>query len=115
VFYNRLLRCFVLVELKLGKLTHQDLGQMMMYVNYYDRTQRAEHENKTIGIVLCSEQNAAMVKITLPEDNDQIIAATYRRYLPTEAEMAAELEREREEAERVLRLTASSEDEGRES
>jgi hypothetical protein len=105
---NRLLRCFVLVDLKLGKLTHQDLGQMQMYVNYYDRTQRAEHENKTIGIVLCSEQNAAMVKITLPEDNDQIIAATYRRYLPTEAE----LERERAEAERVLRLTAPSADGG---
>jgi predicted nuclease of restriction endonuclease-like (RecB) superfamily len=107
VFYNRLLRCFVLVDLKLGTLTHQDLGQMLMYVNYYDRAQRIEHENKTIGIVLCSEQNAAMVKITLPE-NDQIIAATYRSYLPTEAELAAELEREREEAERVLRLTASS-------
>jgi predicted nuclease of restriction endonuclease-like (RecB) superfamily len=106
VFYNRLLRCFVLIDLKLGKLTHQDLGQLQMYVNYFDRTQRAEHENKTIGIVLCSEQNAAMVKITLPEDNDQIIAATYRRYLPTEAELQAELEREREEAERVLRLTA---------
>ncbi|HEX3478260.1 MAG TPA: PDDEXK nuclease domain-containing protein [Kofleriaceae bacterium] len=107
VFYNRLLRCFVLVDLKLGTLTHQDLGQMLMYVNYYDRAQRVEHENKTIGIVLCSEQNEAMVKITLPE-NDQIIAATYRSYLPTEAELAAELERGREEAERVLRLTASS-------
>lgn len=105
VFYNRLLRCFVLVDLKLGKLTHQDLGQMLMYVNYYDRAQRAEHENKTIGIVLCSEQNAAMVKITLPE-NDQIIAATYLRYLPTEAELQAELQREREQIERQLRLTA---------
>jgi predicted nuclease of restriction endonuclease-like (RecB) superfamily len=113
VFYNRLLRCFVLLDLKLGKLTHQDLGQMLMYVNYYDRAQRAEHENKTIGIVLCSEQNAAMVKITLPE-NDQIIAATYRRYLPTEAELAAELERERAEAERMLRLTAPEADGGSE-
>ena len=93
VFYNRLLRCFVLVDLKLGKLTHQDLGQMQMYVDYGGRTQRAEHENKMIGIVLCSEKNAAMVRITLSEDNDQIIAATYRRYLPTEAE-------------RVFRLTA---------
>jgi predicted nuclease of restriction endonuclease-like (RecB) superfamily len=106
VFYNRLLRCFVLVDLKLGKLTHQDLGQMQMYVNYFDRTQRSEHETKTIGIVLCSEQNAAMAKITLPEDNEQIIAATYRPYLPSEAELRAELERERAEAERVLRLTA---------
>jgi predicted nuclease of restriction endonuclease-like (RecB) superfamily len=104
VFYNRLLRCFVLVDLKLGKLTHQDLGQMQMYVHYFDRTQRAQHENKTIGIVLCSEQNAAMVKITLPEDNDQIIAATYLRYLPTEAQLQAELQRQREQAEQQLRL-----------
>jgi predicted nuclease of restriction endonuclease-like (RecB) superfamily len=104
VFYNRLLRCFVLLDLKLGKLTHQDLGQMQMYVNYFDRMQRAPHEAKTIGIVLCSEKNAAMVKITLPEDNDQIVAATY---LPTEAELQAALTREREVAERVLRLGAS--------
>lgn len=103
VFYNRLLRCFVLVDLKLGKLTHQDLGQMLMYVNYYDRVHRTDHEHKTIGIVLCSQQNAAMVKITLP-DNDQIIATTYLRYLPTEAELQAELMRERELAERQLRL-----------
>jgi predicted nuclease of restriction endonuclease-like (RecB) superfamily len=105
VFYNRLLRCFVLVDLKLGKLTHQDLGQMQMYVHYFDRTQRTEQEAKTIGIVLCSERNATMVKITLPEDNHQIVAATYRMYLPTEAELQAELTREREEAERTLRLT----------
>jgi predicted nuclease of restriction endonuclease-like (RecB) superfamily len=108
VFYNRLLRCFVLIDLKLGKLTHQDLGQMMMYVNYYDRTQRAPDEAKTVGIVLCSEKNDAMVRITLPEDNDQILAATYKRYLPTEAELAAELTREREEAERQLRLRAAT-------
>jgi len=104
VFYNRLLRCFVLVDLKLGKLTHQDLGQIQMYVNYFDRTQRAPHEARTIGIVLCSEKNDAMVKITLPEDNDQIMAATY---LPTEAELRAELTREREAAERMLRLGAA--------
>jgi len=108
VFYNRLLRCFVLIDLKLGKLTHQDLGQMMMYVNYYDRTQRERHEAKTVGIVLCSEKNDAMVRITLPEDNDQILAATYKRYLPTEAELAAELTRERQEAERQLRLRAAT-------
>jgi predicted nuclease of restriction endonuclease-like (RecB) superfamily len=104
VFYNRLLRCFVLVDLKLGKLTHQDLGQMQMYVNAFDRFQRAEHEAQTIGIVLCSEKNDAMVKITLPEDNEQILAARYQMYLPTEEELRAELAREREEAERVLRL-----------
>ncbi|HPH66538.1 MAG TPA: PDDEXK nuclease domain-containing protein [Kofleriaceae bacterium] len=106
VFYNRLLQCFVLVDLKLSKLTHQDLGQMQMYVNYFDRTQRAAHEAKTIGIVLCSEKNSAMVKITLPEDNNQIVASTYQMYLPTEAELQVELTRERDEAERVLRLTA---------
>ena len=105
VFYNRLLRCFVLVDLKLGKLTHQDLGQMQMYVNFFDRFQRAEHEAKTIGIVLCSEKNDAMVKITLPEENEQILAARYQMYLPTEEELRAELARERQEAERVLRLS----------
>jgi predicted nuclease of restriction endonuclease-like (RecB) superfamily len=111
VFYNRLLHCFVLIDLKLGKLTHQDLGQMMMYVNYYDRTQRAPDEAKTVGIVLCSEKNDAMVRITLPEDNDQIVAATYKRYLPTEAELVAELTRERQEAERLLRLQATESEE----
>ena len=107
VFYNRLLRCFVLVDLKLGKLTHQDLGQIQMYVNYFDRFQRVEHEASTIGIVLCSDKNDAMVKITLPEANRQIHAATYQLYLPTEDELRAELARERDEAERVL---ASSSD-----
>lgn len=106
VFYNRLLRCFVLVDLKLGKLTHQDLGQMQMYVNYFDRLQRVEHEAHTIGIVLCSEKNDAMVKITLPEDNATIHAARYQMYLPSEEELRAELSREREEAERVLRLAS---------
>jgi len=101
---TRLLPCFVLVDLKLGKLTHQDLGQMQMYVNAFDRFQRAEHEAQTIGIVLCSEKNDAMVKITLPEDNEQILAARYQMYLPTEEELKAELAREREEAERMVRL-----------
>ena len=112
IFYNRLLRAFVLVDLKLGKLTHQDLGQMQMYVNYFDRFQRAEHEERTIGIVLCSEKNDAMVRITLPEDNEQILAARYQMYLPTEEELRAELTREREEAERVVRLTAATEEAG---
>lgn len=77
VLYNRILRSFVLLDLKLGKLTHQDLGQMQMYVNYFDRFQRLEGEAKTIGIVLCSEKNEAMVRITLPENNEQILAARY--------------------------------------
>ena len=75
VFYNRLLRCFVLIDLKLGKLTHQDLGQMQMYVNFFDRHQRVEDEKPTIGIVLCSDKNDAMVRITLPADNEQIHAS----------------------------------------
>lgn len=77
---------------------------MMMYVNYYDRTQRTPDKARTVGIVLCSEKNDTMVRITLPEDNDQILAATYKRYLPTEAELVAELSREREQAERMRRL-----------
>jgi predicted nuclease of restriction endonuclease-like (RecB) superfamily len=104
VFYNRLLRCFVLVDLKLGKLTHEDLGQMMMYVNWFDRFQRAEHEQPTVGIILCSEKNDAAVKITLPEDNKQILAARYQHYLPTEKELRAEVTRSREEVEHRLLL-----------
>jgi predicted nuclease of restriction endonuclease-like (RecB) superfamily len=106
VFYNRLLRAFVLVDLKLGKLTHQDLGQMQMYVNYFDRFHRAEHEASTIGIVLCSEKNDAMAKITLPTHNEQILTARYQMYLPTEAELKAKLARERAQAEHALRLVA---------
>ena len=102
VFYNRLLRCFVLIDLKLGKLTHQDLGQMQMYVNYFDRHMREEFEAPTIGIVLCSEKNDAMVKITLPADNTQLHAGRYSLYLPSEAELAEELERERAAVEGAL-------------
>ena len=112
VFYNRLLRCYVLFDLKTDKLTHQDLGQMQMYVNYFDRHQREEHEAPTVGIVLCSDKNDAMVKITLPEDNHQVHASRYQIYLPTEEELREELEREREEAERTLRLSAAESDDG---
>lgn len=108
VLYNRLLRCFVLVDLKLGKLTHQDLGQMQMYVHWFDRFQRVEHEAKTIGIVLCSEKNDAMVKITLPEDEEHILAARYQMALPTEEELRTQLARERELAERRLRVATST-------
>lgn len=113
VFYNRLLCCFVLIDLKLGKLTHQDLGQMQMYVNYFDRRQREKHEAPTVGIVLCSDKNDAMVKITLPEDNQQIHASRYQLYLPTEDELREELEREREEAERNLHLFAQASNESK--
>ena len=105
VFYNRLLRCFVLIDLKLGKLVHQDLGQMQMYVNYFDRFERADHEAPTVGIVLCSSKNEAVVRLTLPEGERQIIAAKYQFGLPTEEELRAELERERREVETLMLTT----------
>ena len=83
VFYNRLLRCFVIVELKTHKLTHQDLGQLQMYVNYYDRTQKLPEENVTIGILLSAGKNDAVVKYTLPENNKTILASKYDLYLPS--------------------------------
>lgn len=82
VFYNRLLKCFVLVDLKIGVLSHQDLGQMQMYVNYYDRFVKLPDENKTIGIVLCKDKNDTLVEITLPEANSQIFASKYKTILP---------------------------------
>ncbi len=87
VFYNRILQCFVLIDLKIGKLTHQDLGQMQMYVNYYDRFVKLEHENKTIGIVLCRKKNDAIIEITLPENNEQIFASKYLTVLPSKEEL----------------------------
>lgn len=87
VFYNRLLRAFVLIDLKRGTLKHQDLGQMQMYVNYYDRFVKTEDENPTIGILLCTDKSDAMVEITLPEDNNQIFASKYQTYLPSKEEL----------------------------
>lgn len=87
VFYNRLLRCFVLIDLKIGKLKHQDLGQMQMYVNYYDRFVKTEDELPTIGIILCKDKKDAMVEITLPKDNKQIFASKYLLYLPKAEEL----------------------------
>ncbi|WP_417134112.1 PDDEXK nuclease domain-containing protein [Rubneribacter badeniensis] len=87
VFYNRLLRCFVLFDLKLSKLTHQDIGQMQMYVNYYDRNVRLEGENPTIGILLCKDKHDSMVEMTLPEDNSQIFASKYQTVLPSKEEL----------------------------
>ena len=91
VFYNRLLRCFVVVELKTGKLTHQDLGQLQMYVNYYDRTEKLPDENLTIGILLCTSKNDTAVKMTLPEDNKTILASEYKLYLPTTEQLTKEI------------------------
>jgi len=90
VFYNRLLRCYVLVDLKLGKLTHQDLGQMQMYVNYFDRHVRLDSENATVGIVLCKRKNEALVEITLPK-NANIHAREYQLYLPSKEELQRKL------------------------
>ena len=94
VFYNRLLQCFVLVEIKTDKLTHQDLGQLQMYVNYYDRLEKLPHENPTIGILLCADKNDAVVRISLPADNQTIVASKYQLYLPTEQELIAEVKKE---------------------
>ena len=92
VFYNRLLRCFVVVELKTGKLTHQDLGQLQMYVNYYDRCEKTKDENPTIGILLCSDKNDTVVKMALPENNTTILAGQYQLYLPTTEELVKEID-----------------------
>lgn len=82
VFYNRLLKCFVIIDLKIGELTHQDLGQIQMYVNYYDRFVKLAEENKTIGIILCKDKSKSLVEITLPEDNNSIFAGKYQTVLP---------------------------------
>ena len=86
VFYNRVLKCFVLIDLKIGELKHQDLGQMQMYVNYYDREKRLEDENKTIGIVLCQNKSDLVVEYTLPEINEHIFASNYKTILPSKEE-----------------------------
>ena len=92
VFYNRLLRCFVVIELKTEKLTHQDLGQLQMYVNYYDRVEKLPDENPTIGILLCTAKNDTVVKMSLPEDNASILASQYQLYLPTQDQLKTEVE-----------------------
>lgn len=94
VLYNRLLQCFVIVEIKTHKLTHQDIGQLQMYVNYFDRVEKLPHENKTIGILLCAEKNNAVVKFSLPENNTRIVASKYELYLPSEEQLLQELEQE---------------------
>ncbi|MFM9947083.1 MAG: YhcG family protein [Saprospiraceae bacterium] len=94
VFYNRLLQCFIIIEIKTNKLTHQDLGQLQMYVNYFDRYEKQDYENPTIGILLCADKNDAVVKISLPEHNKTIIASKYQLYLPTEAQLIAEVKKE---------------------
>jgi predicted nuclease of restriction endonuclease-like (RecB) superfamily len=94
VFYNRLLQSFVIIEIKTHKLTHQDIGQLQMYVNYYDRIEKLPHEHPTIGILLCASKNDAVVKFTLPEDQKQIVASQYDLYLPTEQQVLDEVNKE---------------------
>ena len=91
VFYNRLLRCHIVIELKTGKLTHQDLGQLQMYVNYYDRNEKLPDEHPTIGILLCTEKNDTVVRMTLPEDNQSILASEYKLYLPSSEQLIEEI------------------------
>ena len=94
VFYNYILKCFVLIDLKMGELTHQDLGQMQMYVHYYERELMNEHDNPPISIVLCADKNESVVKFTLPENQNQIFASKYKLYLPSEEELLKELQQE---------------------
>ncbi|PKO91395.1 MAG: DUF1016 domain-containing protein [Betaproteobacteria bacterium HGW-Betaproteobacteria-10] len=101
VFYNRQLRCYVLIDLKLGKLTHQNLGQMQMYVNYFDRFVKRDDENSTIGIILCKKKNDALVEITLPRDAN-IHASEYQLYLPSKAELQQRLNEWTAEGEALL-------------
>lgn len=94
VFYNYILKCFVLIDLKIGDLTHQDLGQMQMYVHYYERELMNEGDNPPMGIVLCADKSESIVKYTLPENETQIFASKYKLYLPSEEELSQELQRE---------------------
>ena len=105
VFYNRLLRCFVVIELKTKKLTHEDLDQLQMYVNYFDRNEKLPDENPTIGILLCTAKNDEMVKMTLPKDNKNILASKYELYLPSEETLKAEVEKLANAQEKFAKLT----------
>lgn len=97
VFYNRLLRCFVVIELKTRKITHEDIGQLQMYVNYYDREEKLSEENPTIGILLCADKNNMVVRYSLPENNTTILSSKYQIYLPSEEQLVKTLKQELEE------------------
>ena len=94
VFYNRLLRCLVIIEIKTEKITHQDIGQLQMYVNYYNRHVKLDDETPTIGILLCANKNNEMVKLALPEDNKTILASKYQLYLPSETQLLEEIKKD---------------------
>ena len=102
VFYNYLLKCFVLIDLKTGKLTHQDIGQMDSYVRLYDATQKGDDDNPTIGIILCSNKNNAIAKYSVLNDSKQVFASKYQLTLPTEEELQRYIEEERERLEENL-------------
>ena len=95
VFYNTLLKCYVIIDLKIGKLVHQDIGQMQMYVNYYDRELKAPSDNPSVGLILCGDKKEAVVRYTLPQGKQQIFASRYKLHLPTEKELRRELSREK--------------------
>ena len=99
VFYNRILKCFIIIDLKIGKVSHQDIGQMQMYVNYYDREIKNEDENPTVGILLSTLKNKTVVKYTLPEDNKNIFSSSYKLHLPTEQELIEAIEEEKKNLE----------------
>lgn len=99
VFYNRILKCFVIIDLKIGKVTHQDIGQMQMYVNFYDREIKNKDENPTVGILLSTNKNKTVVKYTLPEDNKTIFSSEYKLHMPTEQELIDAVEEEKKNLE----------------
>lgn len=105
VFYNYLLKCFVIIDLKVGKLTHQDIGQMDFYVRYFEKEIRQAEDNPTIGLILCAQKNEAMAKYTLLKNSKTVFASKYKLYLPTEKELRAELQREKRQLE--LEMKAS--------
>lgn len=94
VFYHTILKCYVIIDLKTGKLTHQDLGQLQLYVNYYDREKRTAGDNPTLGLILCADKNDAVVRYTLGDDQQKIFASKYKLYVPSVAELQAEIKRE---------------------
>ena len=96
VFYNRLLKCFVIIDLKIGQVTHGDIGQMQMYVNYYDREIKSNDENQTVGILLSTNKNETVVKYTLPEGNKTIFSSEYKLHMPTEQELIDAVEEEKQ-------------------
>ena len=108
VFYNYILICFVLIDLKVEDLTHQDLGQMQMYVHYYERELMNEGDNPPIGIVVCADKSESVVKYMLPENETQIFASKYKLYLPSEEELLRELKQEYQALESIKALEENS-------